>query len=38
MAEAAVDHVRLGELNGELAELQARKESLEEEWLSLADD
>ncbi|GLP75599.1 ABC transporter ATP-binding protein [Mycobacterium antarcticum] len=38
MADAAADHVRLGELNGELSEMVARKESLEEEWLSLADD
>jgi ABC transport system ATP-binding/permease protein len=30
--------VRIGELNVELNELLARKESLEEEWLSLADD
>jgi ATP-binding cassette subfamily F protein uup len=38
MADVAADHVRLGELNDELRELQARKDSLEEEWLSLADD
>ena len=38
MAEAAADHVRLGELNDELRDLHERKESLEEEWLSLADD
>ena len=38
MADAAADHVRLGELNDELRELQARKDSLEEEWLALADD
>ena len=38
MADAAADHVRLGELNAELNELIERKESLEEEWLSLADD
>ena len=38
MADAAADHVRLGELNAELGELVERKESLEEEWLSLADD
>ncbi|MGY4651392.1 ABC-F family ATP-binding cassette domain-containing protein [Mycobacterium sp. URHB0021] len=38
MADAAADHVRIGELNVELNELLARKESLEEEWLSLADD
>ena len=38
MAAAAADHVRLGELNVELNELLARKESLEEAWLSVADD
>jgi ATP-binding cassette subfamily F protein uup len=38
MADAAADHVRLGELNGELSEMVARKESLEEEWLALAED
>ncbi len=38
MAEAVADHVRLGELNAELSAVVARKESLEEEWLSLADD
>ena len=38
MAEAAADHERLGKLNNELREVQARKESLEEEWLALADD
>ncbi|HEV7422204.1 MAG TPA: ABC-F family ATP-binding cassette domain-containing protein [Mycobacterium sp.] len=38
MAEAAADHVRATELNNELNELLARKESLEEEWLALADD
>jgi ATPase subunit of ABC transporter with duplicated ATPase domains len=38
MADAVSDHVRLGELNSELNELTERKESLEEEWLSLADD
>jgi ABC-type multidrug transport system ATPase subunit len=38
MADAAADHVRLGELNDELRELQARKDALEEEWLALADD
>jgi ABC transport system ATP-binding/permease protein len=38
MADAATDHVRIGELNDELRELQARKDSLEEEWLALADD
>ncbi len=38
MAEAASDHVRLGELNGELQELLARKETLEEAWLAAAGD
>ncbi|KUI00966.1 ABC-F family ATP-binding cassette domain-containing protein [Mycobacterium sp. IS-3022] len=37
MAEAAADHVRVGELNAELQELQARKDSLEEAWLAAAD-
>ena len=38
MAEAAVDHVRLGEFNAELQDLLSRKESLEEAWLSAADE
>ncbi|AFM17390.1 ATPase component of ABC transporters with duplicated ATPase domain [Mycolicibacterium chubuense NBB4] len=38
MAEAAADHVRAGELNVELAELLARKENLEEAWLTAAED
>src|SRR6476659_4591477 len=38
MAEAASDHVRLGELNAELQELRARKESLEEAWLAAAEE
>ena len=38
MADAAADHVRLGELNDELRELESRKETLEEEWLALAED
>ena len=38
MAQAAADHVRLGELNTELSELQARKEFLEEAWLAAAED
>ncbi|MDT5322852.1 MAG: transport system ATP-binding/permease protein [Mycobacterium sp.] len=37
MAEAAADHVRAAELNAELNELQARKESLEEAWLAAAE-
>ena len=32
------DHVRLAELNAELGELLARKESLEEAWLAAAED
>lgn len=36
MAEAAADHVRAGELNAELQEMLARKESLEEAWLAAA--
>jgi ABC transport system ATP-binding/permease protein len=38
MADAAADHVRLGELNDELRDLESRKETLEEEWLALAED
>jgi MoxR-like ATPase len=38
MAEAAADHVRLGELNNELSELTQRKDELEEAWLAAADD
>ena len=38
MADAATDHVRIGELNDELRELHARQQALEEEWLTLADD
>lgn len=38
MAEAAADHLRLGELNAELRDLHVRQESLEQEWLELADD
>jgi ABC transport system ATP-binding/permease protein len=37
MAESAADHVRVTELNGELNDLLTRKESLEEEWLALAE-
>ncbi|BBY42639.1 glycerophosphodiester phosphodiesterase [Mycolicibacterium celeriflavum] len=37
MADAAADHVRVGELNTELQELLVRKESLEEAWLAAAD-
>jgi ABC transport system ATP-binding/permease protein len=38
MAETAADHVRLGELNAELNQLLARKDSLEEAWLRAADE
>jgi ATP-binding cassette subfamily F protein uup len=38
MAATAHDHVRLGELNAELGEVLARKESLEEAWLAAAED
>ena len=38
MAHAAADHVRAGELNAELSELLARKDSLEEAWLAAAED
>ena len=38
MAAAAHDHVRLGELNTELTEVLARKETLEQAWLAVADE
>jgi ATPase subunit of ABC transporter with duplicated ATPase domains len=38
MAEAAADHVRVSELNGQLQELLERKESLEEAWLAAAEE
>lgn len=38
MADAAADHVRAGELNAELSEVLARKDSLEEDWLAAAED
>jgi len=38
MAEAAHNHLRLGELNGHLRELLERKESLEEAWLAAAEE
>ncbi|WP_041303824.1 ABC-F family ATP-binding cassette domain-containing protein [Mycolicibacterium rhodesiae] len=38
MAEAAADHVRVGELNAELQDMLTRKESLEEAWLAAAED
>ena len=38
MAEAAADHIRVGELNAELNDLLARKESLEEAWLTAAEE
>ncbi|MCG7593384.1 ABC-F family ATP-binding cassette domain-containing protein [Mycobacterium sp. PSTR-4-N] len=37
MADAAADHVRAGELNGELGDLLSRKDELEQAWLELAD-
>jgi hypothetical protein len=38
MAEAAADHMRLGELNTQLNDLLTRKESLEEAWLAAAEE
>ncbi|MEH3143246.1 MAG: ABC-F family ATP-binding cassette domain-containing protein [Mycobacterium kyogaense] len=38
MADAAADHVRAGELNGELGDLLSRKDDLEQAWLELAED
>jgi ATPase subunit of ABC transporter with duplicated ATPase domains len=38
MAAAAADHVRAGELNRELSELESRKDELEEAWLAAAED
>ncbi len=38
MADAAADHVKAGELNRELGELQTRKDELEEAWLSAAEE
>jgi ABC transport system ATP-binding/permease protein len=37
MAEAAADHVRVGELNAQLKDLLAQKDSLEEAWLAAAE-
>jgi ABC transport system ATP-binding/permease protein len=37
MAQAAHDHIRLGELTAELNDLVANKDSLEEAWLSAAE-
>jgi len=37
MAEAATDHVRLRELQTELAENAASREQLESEWLEAAE-
>lgn len=37
MTQAAADHLRAGELNAELSELLAKKETLEETWLTLAE-
>ena len=38
MAAAADDHVRAGELNVELQEVQRRKDALEEAWLAAAEE
>ena len=38
MAAAAHDHMQLGELNAQLSEASARKEELEEAWLTAAED
>ena len=38
MADAAADHVRAGELNGELGDLLSRKDELEQAWLELAEN
>ncbi|MGE2731196.1 ABC-F family ATP-binding cassette domain-containing protein [Mycolicibacterium vaccae] len=38
MADAAADHVRAAELNAELNDLLAKKETLEEAWMALAED
>jgi ATP-binding cassette subfamily F protein uup len=38
MAAVAHDHVRLGELNDELAGVLARKQELEEAWLAAAEE
>ena len=38
MAAAAHDHVKLDELNAELDDLLARRESLEEAWLTAAEE
>ena len=38
MAEAAADHVLVSRLNTELNDVLARKDSLEEAWLSAADE
>jgi ABC transport system ATP-binding/permease protein len=37
MAEAAADHLRVGELNARLNDLLAQKDSLEEAWLAAAE-
>lgn len=38
MAHAAADHVRAGELNTELGALLSRKDSLEADWLAIAEE
>jgi ATP-binding cassette subfamily F protein uup len=37
MAAAATDHMRLGELTGELECLIAEREALEERWLEISE-
>ena len=37
MAECATDHARLGELGVELRQLQERRDSLEAEWMAVAE-
>jgi hypothetical protein len=38
MAAAAHDHVKLADLTAELDDMLARKESLEEAWLTAAEE
>jgi ATP-binding cassette subfamily F protein uup len=37
MAEAASDYAKLGTLDAELREITAQKDTIESEWLELAD-
>jgi hypothetical protein len=37
MTESATDHIRLGELQAELAAVAAERESLEAAWLAAAE-